>query len=199
MTTRRWVRRAPGIGVVAAIVTLMGTGLAGANVPLTQVSADPFTNTTSQHATELEPDTFAFGATVVATFQVGRFFNGGATDIGFARSGDGGSTWSSGTLPGMTFSAGAASPFQRVSDASVAFDAAHGAWLISSIPLLPDTSVPTVFVNRSTDDGATWSTPVQIPPPVAKNDDLDKNWTACDNGAGSPFRGHCYTEFDNFG
>src|SRR5215475_8009990 len=108
--TTRLARLAPGIGVVAAIVTLIGTGVAGANVPLTRVSADPFTNPTSQHATELEPDTFASGATVVATFQVGRFFNGGATDIGFVRSGDGGSTWASpGFLPGMTFSAGAAS------------------------------------------------------------------------------------------
>ena len=24
----------------------------------------------------------------------------------------------------------------------------------------------------------------------------DKNWIACDNGAASPFRGHCYTEYD---
>ncbi len=148
MTTRRWVRRAPGIGVVAAIVTLMGTGLAGANVPLTQVSADPFTNTTSQHATELEPDTFAFGATVVATFQVGRFFNGGATDIGFARSGNGGVTWDApGFLPGLTFTAGANNPFQRVSDPAVAYDARHGVWMISSIPLLPNRVVPTVFVS----------------------------------------------------
>jgi hypothetical protein len=53
-------------------------------------------------------------------------------------------------------------------------------------------------VNRSTDNGATWSTPVQIPPPVSNSVDLDKNWTVCDNGASS-FRGHCYTELDNFG
>ena len=72
------------------------------------------------------------------------------------------------SCPGMTFSSGAASPFERVSDASVAYDAAHATWLISSIPLLPNASVPTVFVNRSTDDGRTWSTPVQIPPPVAQ-------------------------------
>src|SRR6266536_5419438 len=138
MTTRRWVRRAPGIGVVAAIVTLMGTGLAGANVPLTQVSADLFTNTTSQHATEVEPDTFAFGGTVVATFQVGRFFNGGATDIGFVRSGDGGATWDPpGFLPGLTSTAGASSPYTRVSDPSVAHDAADNVWLIASLPLLP--------------------------------------------------------------
>jgi hypothetical protein len=128
---------------------------------------------------------------VVGAFQVGRFFNGGATNIGFARSADGGTTWDApGFLPGMTFSAGAASPFERVSDPSVAYDAAHATWMISSIPLLPSTSVPTVLVNRSTDDGRTWSTPVSIPPPAAHTVDLDKNWTACDN-VSTRFRGHC--------
>src|SRR4051794_26173950 len=193
--------RTPLLSAIALAAALAAAPPATANVPLSQVSADPYTNSTSQHATEVEPDTFANGATVVGAFQVGRFFNGGATNIGFARSGDGGAHWDApGFLPGMTFSSGAAtSPFQRVSDASVAYDAAHATWLISSIPLLPSTSVPTVFVNRSTDDGRTWSTPVQIPPPVAHSVDLDKNWTVCDNSASSPFRGHCYTELDNFG
>jgi hypothetical protein len=177
-------------------------GGAQANVALIQVSADPFTNPTSQHATELEPDTFANGSTVVAAFQVGRFFNGGASDIGFVRSRDGGATWGApGFLPGMTFSSGtASSPFERVSDSSVAYDASHRVWLISSIPILPTTIVvPTVFVNRSTNDGRTWSNPVSIPPPVSNSVNLDKNWTVCDNTAASPFYGHCYTEFDNFG
>ena len=33
-------------------------------------------------------------------------------------------------------------------------------YVISSIPLLPSVSVPTVLVNRSTDDGRTWSAPI---------------------------------------
>src|SRR5437763_5326574 len=198
---RRAARMAWKAGVVAAVAVLVAASGAAANVALTPVSADPFTNATSQHATEVEPDTFAFGGTVVAAFQVGRFFNGGATDIGFVRSGDGGATWDApGFLPGMTFSSGdSSSPYERVSDPSVAYDAAHGVWLISSVPLLPNTAVPTVFVSRSTDDGRTWSNPVTIPPPDAHRADLDKNWTVCDNGASSPFRGHCYTELDNFG
>jgi hypothetical protein len=187
---------------VAAGVVLVTAGGAGANVALTQVSADPFTNPTSQHATELEPDTFAHHGTVVATFQVGRFFNGGASDIGAVRSGNGGASWDAPVfLPGLTFNGGdPTSPYERVSDPSVAYDAAHGVWMISSIPLLPTTTVvPTVFVNRSTDDGRAWNNPISIPPPVSNSVDLDKNWTVCDNNAGSPFYGHCYTELDNFG
>src|SRR5437016_12360229 len=196
------MRRSRRTALAAAVAAFLVTaGVAGANVPLTMVSADPFTNTTVHRATEFGPATSAYGGTVVAAFQVGRFFNGGATDIGFVRSGNGGGTWDApGFLPGMTFTSGAASsPYERVSDPSVAYDAAHGVWLISSIPLLPGTLVvPTVFVNRSTDDGRTWGNPVSIPPPVSNSVDLDKNWTVCDNVSTS-FRGHCYTELDNFG
>jgi hypothetical protein len=192
------------LGTLAVGACLALAAPAAANVPLTRVSADPFTNTTSQHATEVEPDTFASGSTVVAAYQVGRFFDGGASDIGYARSTDGGATWTtSSVLPGLTFNAGAFSgansPYERVSDPSVAYDAAHNTWMISSIPLLPNLSVPTIFVSRSTDGGVTFGNPVTIPPP-GRNADLDKNWTVCDNNPAdrSPFRGHCYTEFDNF-
>ena len=205
MTIHTMLRRSRGLcaAALAAAAVLVGAGSAGAQVTLARVSADPFTNTTSQHATEVEPDTFAFGSTVVATYQVGRFFNGGASDIGFARSTDGGATWDvSSFLPGLTFSAGAFgdpdSPYERVSDPTVAYDAKHKVWLISSIPLLPSLDVPTIFVSRSIDDGATFGNPVQIPPP-AKKVNLDKNWTVCDNHSASPHYGNCYTEFDNFG
>jgi hypothetical protein len=191
-------------GVLAVVVLVVAAAPAVANVPLTKVSSDPFTNPTSQHRTEVEPDTFASGSTVLATFQVGRFFNGGASDIGWARSSDGGSTWdTSSFLPGLTFSAGPfgdpGSPYERISDPSVAYDAKHNTWMISSIPLLPNIETPTVFVSLSHDNGATFGLPVQIPPPHTKRVDLDKNWTVCDNHPGSPFYGNCYTEFDNFG
>ena len=198
----RYWKSFPGAVAVAVVAVFAApAGVAEANVPLTRVSSDPFTNSTSQHATEVEPDTFAAGSTVVAAFQVGRFVNGGASDIGFVRSGDGGATWGTpGFLPGLTFNSGAAnSPYQAVSDASVAFDAAHSIWLISSIPILPSGVVPTVLVSRSADDGRTWSSPASIPPPAANKVNLDKNWTVCDNTATSPFFGHCYTELDNFG
>jgi hypothetical protein len=193
------MRRAAVLTALAAAALFAFAGIAGANVPLTQVSADPFTNATSQHATEVEPDTFADHGTVVGTFQVGRFFNGGASDIGVVRSGDGGATWGPPGFLHLTFNSGdSSSPYERVSDPSVAYDAAHGVWIVSSIPLLPNTSVPTVLFNRSTDDGQTWGPAISMPPPVTNSVDLDKNWTVCDNHPSSPFYGHCYTELDNF-
>jgi hypothetical protein len=192
-----------GLVLLLAAASFAFAGPAAANVPLTQISRDPFTNTTSQHATEVEPDTFASGSTVMSAFQVGRFFDGGATDIGVSRSTNGGSTWTSTFLPGLTATSGmpgtTGGAFERVSDASVAFDARHNTWLVSSIPLFFNTlGVPTIFVSRSTDGGTTWTEPVSIPPPPTSKVDLDKNWTVCDNTTSSRFYGHCYTEFDNF-
>lgn len=183
---------------VAAVGLGMSASPAAANVTLTVVSADPFTNSTSQHATELEPDTFAWGNTVVGAFQVGRFFGGGASDIGWARSGDGGQTWTHGFLPGITSTSGIGSgTFNAVSDPSVAYDAKHGVWLISSIPITTARRVPYVLVSRSTDDGLSWSAPVIVPPPATKGGFMDKNWSVCDNHPTSPFYGNCYTEFDS--
>jgi hypothetical protein len=181
------------VGLVVGVVP------ARANVALTQVSSDPFTNTTSQHATEVEPDTFAAGNTIVSAFQVGRFFDGGASDIGFATSTNGGATWTHGFLPGVTTFSTPAGSFNRVSDAAVAFDARHNVWMISSLAIRDTNGVvgAAVLTSRSTDGGLTWSNPVTTA--SAGSGNLDKNWIACDNTSTSPFFGNCYTEFDDNG
>ncbi len=196
-------RFGPALAVATGAFLALASTAFG-NVALTQISSDPFTNATAvdgvaiYHATQVEPDTFSFGSTIVAAFQVGRFHNGGADDIGFATSTNGGQTWRHGLLPGLTFQVDPKSPYERVSDASVAYDAKHGVWMVSSIPLLPNLFVPTVSISRSTDGGRTWKDPVSIPPPSPGPVNLDKNWTVCDNTSTSPHYGNCYTEFDNF-
>ncbi|HEV7933728.1 MAG TPA: sialidase family protein [Actinomadura sp.] len=175
---------------------ILGGGTASANVALTQVSSDPFTNSTSQHRTQVEPDTFAYGSTIVSAFQTGRFNDGGASDTCFATSTNGGSTWTQGCLPGVTKFQGGG-PYDRVSDAAVAYDARHNVWMISSLALTDTAGVSgaAVVTSRSTNGGLTWSNPVT----TATGGNLDKNWIACDNTATSPYYGNCYTEFDDNG
>ncbi len=178
-----------------AVVVLAATTLA---VSITSVITDPFTNSSSQHATAVEPDTYAFGTTIVAAAQVGRFFDGGASGIGVATSTNSGSTWTQTVLPGITKQNSNGGNFDRVSDPSVAFDAMHGVWLIAALPLLSNTASPMVLVSRSTDGGLTWGNPVTVTT-AAAGQDFDKTWVACDNTATSPFYGHCYATFDDFG
>jgi hypothetical protein len=184
---------AGAFAVVATLVLLVAPTV-GATVTLLQVSSDPYTNSTSQHRTEVEPDTFSFGSTIVSAFQVGRFFNGGASNIGFATSSNGGKAWTTGFLPATTVFATPPGPYPRASDPVVAFDAKHGVWLISYLGIVNPSGPVDVLVSRSTDGGRTWSDPAVV---NADGDFNDKNWTACDNTASSPFFGNCYTEFDD--
>ncbi|MFC0430704.1 sialidase family protein [Kutzneria buriramensis] len=171
--------------VIAAVLATAGP--ASANVAVTQVSTDPFTDAQAQHRTEVEPDTFSFGSTIVSAFQVGRVSGGGSSNVGFATSTNGGASWTQGFLPATTGNSGG--PCGQISDASVAFDAKHGVWLISSLGVnCPGTPVLT---SRSTNGGLTWSNPI-----TTATGSNDKNWIVCDNTATSPFFGNCYTEYD---
>src|ERR1041385_4042400 len=58
---------------------------------------------------------------VVAVYQDRRIADGGDATNGFATSLDGGKTWTSGTLPGLTNYPGQGGVFERASDAVVAF------------------------------------------------------------------------------
>lgn len=160
---------------------------------LTQLSCDPYTNTdpTSQHQTEVEPDTFSFGSTIVSAFQVGRFSDGGSDNIGWATSTDGGVTWTHGFLPGTTQFATQPGIYERASDPSVAYDSKDGVWMISWLGINMGKG-KAVLVSRSS-DGVNWDI---LPVTVATGVSLDKNWTVCDN-VSSSFSGYCYTEWDD--
>ena len=162
----------------------------GAN--LTQVSSDPYTIAPGQHATEVEPHMVANGNTLVAAFQTGRISAGGATDIGWATSTNGGTVWSHGFLPGLTKGEGTGL-YDAASDPVVAYDAKHAVWMIASLPLSNTSQTPAVVVSRST-DGLTWGNPIGVDPTAASS---DKNWIVCDSWASSPHYGNCYVEWDD--
>ncbi|MFD0327743.1 hypothetical protein ACFQZC_04635 [Streptacidiphilus monticola] len=101
------------LGAVTAFASptpAAGHGTHAATPALTQVSSDPYSDTQAQHATEVEPDTYSYGSTVVSAFQVGRVSGGGASNIGWATSTDGGQTWTHGFMPGSTTNTGARTP-----------------------------------------------------------------------------------------
>ncbi len=174
--------------VIAFALASVSAGFAQ-SANLTQISQDTFVNSSSQHQTEVEPGAFAYGNTIVAAFQVARIYSGGGADIGFATSHDGGLTWTNGYLPGLTqwYQGGSNS---AASDAAVAYDAKHGVWMISTLPIGNNDLVAT---SRSTDGGLTWGNPIL----VTSNIDSDKNWITCDNWPMSPYYGNCYTEWDS--
>ena len=192
------------VGLLAAALLLVSAGSAGARVDAAKafrISTDTLATPGAQHASQVEPDAAASGSTIVSAFQVGRFFDGGAGAIGFATSLNGGRTWRSGLLPALTTSTAPPGTAARATDAAVAFDAVHRRWLVESLTLSQDSTA--VVISGST-DGLAWEPPVTAislarPQRGAEDTNLDKSWITCDNGATSPFVGHCYIAYTDFG
>jgi len=195
----------PVVAAAAAAVALIGgqMALAGAsprpdNVPVTVVSHDPYTNTTSYHQTQVEPDTYAYGSTIVSAFQSGRFFDGGSSNVGWATSTDAGQTWTHGFLPDTTVYATPAGPYARATDPAVVYDPADNTWLISALALDSNVVGRAIIVSRSTDGGLTWSDPVVVATATGSQN-FDKDWITCDTWSQSPHYGNCYAEWDDNG
>ncbi len=190
----RGLRRLLAAGAALAAVL---AAVAGATPP-PPIATDVYVNADSSHATLVEPDTFAFGSTIVAAVQAGRYDNGGASNIAFATSTNGGGTWTSGNLPGTTPFSTPLGLYARLTDPAVAYDAAHGRWLVASLALGSNVTGVAVAVSASADGGLTWGSPVEAATATGSSD-FDKSWIACDNSASSPFYGRCYVEYDDFG
>ena len=92
-------------------------------------------------------------------------------------------------------------PFVRASDPAVAYDAAAGLWVASSLACNATSPNPSAFapspaveVNVSF-DGVHWSKTI-IVAGIKKGQDFDKDWITCDNSTSSRFYGQCYVEWD---
>jgi hypothetical protein len=119
------------------------------------------------------------GGVLVTVFQVGRSVGRGAAAIGFATSNDGGRTWRNGLFEPVTRPEPTPSRPVDVTDAVVAYDAAHGAWLASSTADFANGS-RSLAVHRSV-DGLHWSAPVEVARGVIDHESL-----SCDGWARSP-------------
>ena len=162
-----------------------------------QVSKDTLTR--GEKDTQVEPDIAMDpndADNLVAVVQQGRFKTGGSADPGFATSQDGGRTWTSGNLPGLTRAVGG--PFDRGSDPTAAFGPGHVAYASTIDFSFRDKCPSAVGVNVSLDGGLTWNDPV-----FPENDHScdvfnDKNWLAVDTNPASPFYGRVYLVWSQF-
>jgi hypothetical protein len=156
-----------------------------------QLSRDVNRSPNALHQTQVEPDSFSFGNSIVTTFQSGRMSQGAAAMIGFATSHDGGRKWQSGFLPGVTADSTPPGP-GRASDPVVAYDAVHRVWMIAT--LSPPADASRLLISRSA-DGVRWNVPVAAATSPGTELAYDKEWIACDNWPSSPFRGSCYLSY----
>ena len=183
----------------ACLALVLGSAVLAGSVLPTPISQDPYTNPEGQHKTQVEPDSFGYGNTVVTAFQTGRVFGGGASNIGWATTTNAGRTWTTGMLPGTTIHQGG--PWSFISDPSVAYDPEHDVWMISTLVFGMGASTfgapSAILTSRSTDGGLTWQEPV--PTSLGPSSFYDKNWIACDTWPASPHYGNCYTEWDDSG
>jgi len=175
--------RANGSATTApSLVQDVKTGVDPLNGP-TNGGSDPIQDYI-QPDTEIEPS-IAVNPTnpknVVTAYQLSRIADGGDATNGFATSFDGGKTWTSGTLPGLTSYPGQGGTFERASDAVVAFGP-DGTVYANSLVFDFNNNQGLrsgIAVNVSKNGGKTWS------PPVLLQDDVlgglnDKNWIVVD-------------------
>ena len=188
------------VTALASGFLLAMSSTAFANVALKVVSNDPYTDANAYHATQVESDTFSNGTTIVSAFQSGRFSDGGADNIGYGFTVNGGVRWNRGFLPSTTVWATPPGPFQRATDPAVTYDAKHNTWMIVYLGSLSAFGFTgnSVSVSLSTDGGRTFGNPVTVKAATGFQS-WDSTWINCDDTPTSPFYGSCYATWDDFG
>lgn len=136
---------------------------------------------------------------LLATFQEGRYTNGGAFSCGYGVSHDGGQMWARRLIPGLvnTLDDGL---FDRASD-PVAAVGLNDLLLLNTLGLWggdPATWLTAVAVNRSTDGGATFGAPIIVAESASSRLFLDKNWMAANSFPDTPTAGRVVVTLTRF-
>ncbi len=133
---------------------------------------------------------------LLATFQEGRFTNGGAVDCGYSVSRDGGLSWSRALIPNLT--AASNGPYFRATD-PVAGVGADGALYLNTIGSTDaQFNTAAVLVSRSTDGGVSFSPPSVVFQSPSSLVFPDKNWMAINTFPGTPAFGRIFVAFAYF-
>lgn len=137
----------------------------------------------------LDPDT------LLATFQEGRYTNGGAVTCGYSVSHDGGLTWTRAITPRLTTADGG--QFYRATDPVAAIDANGVMYLNNLAAVDPQFQLSALLISRSTNGGLSFEPPVEITrSPFGTL--VDKNWLAVNTFAGTPTFGRLVSTFTSF-
>ncbi len=133
---------------------------------------------------------------LLAAFQEGRYFDGGAVDCGYAISRDGGLTWTRTMIPNLSFASGGR--FNRATDPVAGIGPQGDLYLQTLGSTAGAFDRAAVVVSRSTDGGATWSTPATVFEQTNALISPDKNWLAVNDYPGTPNFGRLVSTWTNF-
>ena len=187
---------AAGFGLIAVAAAQPVAAAAGTRVPTVlhvgQIDREDIAHRPgSEPQTLVEPDVAVSPVNsqiAVAAAHDGRFATGGAVDISYAWTHDGGATWQHAPMQGLTKAAGGA--WDRASDPVVAFGPTGDVYISALVFNFGCASG--VAVARSTDGGATFATPVLAHSSTTCDYSDDKNWLTIDTQPGSPHDGRLY-------
>lgn len=124
-----------------------------------------------------------------------RYANGGAVDISYAWTHDGGAHWQHAPLPLLTEAVGGV--WDRASDPVVSFGP-DGSVYIAALVFDARTCPTGVTVSRSTDGGATFAAPVVVQRSATCAYSDDKDWLVVDTESHSPHLGRLYVFWTAF-
>lgn len=184
------------VACVVGIAATVATSSAGAATPVLQTvlqidRQDIAPQPGSEPDTLVEPDVAVspLDANIaVAAAHDGRFPDGGAVDISYAWTHDGGQSWHHAPVPGLTVADGGV--WDRASDPVLAFGADGNVYL--SVLVFDNGCASGVTVSRSTDGGRTFGAPVLVHRSNDCNYSDDKNFLVIDTHPSSPYFGRLY-------
>ena len=134
---------------------------------------------------------------LAATFQEGRFTDGGAADCGYSISQDGGLSWSRALIPRLTPVSGG--PYYRSTDPVVGVDLSGNIFINMLGALDSAFNTSALLICRSTNNGLSFEPPVEILRSTNPNSFIDKNWMAINTFPGTPTTGRIVSTFTLFG
>jgi hypothetical protein len=134
---------------------------------------------------------------IVATFQEGRFVDGGAVDCGYSVTQDGGLTWTRALIPNLTTVTGG--PYPRATDPVAGIDLSGRIFLTTEGATNSDFTEGVILVSRSLDGGATFGSPVIVFQPESSSDFPDKPWMAINTFANTSSAGRILVTWTLFG